>query len=299
MSASPTAPPDSMVYLNGKTLPAGEARISPFDHGLLFGDGVFETVRAYGGAVFQSDAHFRRLVRSARMVDIPLPFDAAGWSDILHRVLAANGVTDALLRLTVTRGAGTPRMGKPEGPPTVLAFLRPSPQGEPVEWERGITAALVDVRTRSGATLDPGIKSLSFMSNVLAIRQAWERGADEAILLNGRGFVAEGSVSNLFGVWDGGVVTPPEGDILPGVTRAVVLDLARSAGLSVAEKPIAAGRLGAAQELFVTGTGWEVMPVTHLDGAAVGDGRPGPITRSLYAAFCRRVATLHEDQPAA
>ncbi|MDH5526761.1 MAG: aminotransferase class IV [Nitrospirota bacterium] len=281
------------VYLNGKLMRANDARISPFDHGFLFGDGVFETVRAYGGRVFESSAHFERLAHSAQVTDIDLPFEKDGWDAILDEVVRANGISDAILRVTISRGAGPALVGHSNGPPTVLVFPRPVPPRGPADWERGITCALVDVRTRSHDHLNPEIKCLSYMSNVLALRQARERGADEAIMLNGKGFVAEGSVSNVFGVWGGTLITPPEGDILPGVTRAVVLELARAGGVQVEEKPVAAGRLVAADELFITGTGWEVMPVTFLDGNQIGNGQPGPVTRSLYAAYCRRIASEH------
>lgn len=281
------------VYLNGKLMRASEARISPFDHGFLFGDGVFETVRAYGGQVFESSAHFERLATSAEVADIALPFEKSGWDALLDEVVRANGIDDAVLRVTVTRGVGQAVVGHAETEPTVLVAPRPVPPRGPADWERGITCAMVDVRTRSHDHLNPEIKCLSYMSNVLALRQARERGADEAIMLTGNGFVAEGSVSNVFGVWDGVLITPPEGEILPGVTRAVVLEQARAGNIPVKEEPLPAGRLVGADEMFITGTGWEVMPVTFLDGNQIGDGRPGPVTRSLYAAYCRRIASEH------
>jgi len=270
-----------VVYLNGRLVPAAEARVSVFDRGFLYGDGVFETVRAYGGRFFMGEAHYARLVRSAAWAGIDLPFDGAGFARILAQALG--GQRDALVRLTVTRGEGPPTPDPAgAGPPTVLAVARPAPE---TDFEAGIALATGPWRVAGGEA-----KTVSYLGSVVALGEARRRGADEAVRLNAAGEVAEGSVSNLFGVWAGTMATPPldagvYGSILSGVTRGVVLDLARRAGLDVAERRIRPGELAAAEELFVTGTGWEVMPVTTLDGVPVGGGKPGPVTTRLAALF--------------
>lgn len=270
------APREGVVYLNGRLVPAAEARVSVFDRGFLYGDGVFETVRAYGGRFFLPDAHHARLVRSAAYAGIALPFDEAGLLRILQQTLGDLG--DALVRVTVTRGEGPP-VPDPAGagPPTVLAVVRPAPE---VAFDKGIALATGPWRVADGEA-----KTVSYLGSVVALGEARRRGADEAVRLNPAGEVAEGSVSNLFGVWAGTVATPPEGGIRAGVTRGVVLDLARRAGLDVAERAIRPEALATAEELFVTGTGWEVMPVTALDGAPVSGGKPGPVTARLAGLF--------------
>jgi len=283
VSAEPAAggAEGGVVYLNGRLVPAAEARVSAFDRGFLYGDGVFETVRAYGGRLFMPDAHHARLVRSAAYAGIALPFDAQGFTRILEQALGRQ--RDALVRITVTRGEGPP-VPDPAGagPPTVLAVARPAPQ---VDFGQGIGLA-----TGPWVVADGGAKTLSYLGAVVALAEARRRGADEAVRLNPAGEVAEGSVSNLFGVWSGILATPPlEAGILAGVTREVVLDLARQGALDVAECTIRPEALKAADELFVTGTGWEVMPVTRLDGAPVGGGGPGPVTARLAGLFRRVV----------
>lgn len=287
MQAAPQ--PEPRVYLNGAFVAASEARVSVFDRGFLYGDGVFETVRAYGGTVFEARAHYARLARGLEVLGIPVPFSLAGFRRILAGCLAENGLTDAVLRLSVTRGEGPPAPA-PTGneAPTVAALPRPFTPPEAGAWARGLSAVTSPVRATPPEVLDPAVKGLSFLSHVLALRDARARGADEALLLNARGEVAEGSVSNLFGVWDGVLVTPPvSAGALPGVTRQVVLELAREAGIPAREEPIPETRLTDAEELMVTNSVWEVMPLARLDGAAAGG--PGPVTRRLADLFRERV----------
>ena len=280
-----------VVYLNGLFLPAAEARVSVFDRGFLYGDSVFETLRAYHGRVFAANEHFQRLARSAAAVGINLPFDGAGCAHILDGCLGENRLTDAILRLCVSRGQGVVPNPQGSGPPTVVAFTRPPP--DPCLWETGIGAIVSTVRATPPEVLDPGIKSGNFLSHTLAIAEAGARGADEAILLNDRGQVAEGAVSNLFGVWDGILKTPPEdAHILPGITRGLVLELARENGLKVSEAPLSVDDLARAEELFVSNAGWEVMPVTALAGKPVAEGRPGPLTQAILSAYRARVHSV-------
>jgi branched-chain amino acid aminotransferase len=274
------------VYLNGRFQAAETARVSVFDRGFLYGDGLFETVRAYGGRLFRADAHHARLATGAARVGITPPFDAAGFVDLLERTLAKNRLSDALLRLTLTRGVGPP-VPDPAGcdTPTVLVAPRPAPGVDGQAWRRGLAAERVNV-----AGTGAGLKSTSFQPHVLALRGARGRGADEALLVNPAGDVAEGSVSNLFGVWAGTLATPPlAAGGLAGVTRALVLELAARLDLRFEERTLSAKALADADELFVTSTGWEVMPVTRLDGQPVGSGLPGPLTERLHRAYRERV----------
>jgi branched-chain amino acid aminotransferase len=274
------------VYLNGRFVAAEAARVSVFDRGFLYGDGLFETVRAYSGRPFLPDAHHARLAAAAARIGIVPPFDAKEFADLLERTLDRNGLADALLRLTLTRGEGEP-VPHPAGcgAPTVLVAPRAARRMDADAWRRGLAAQVV---AEEGA--GSGLKSTSFLPHVLALRVAREQGADEALVTNAAGEVAEGSVSNLFGVWDGTLLTPPlAAGGLPGVTRGVVLELAERLGLKTEERPLPPKALADAEELFVTSTGWEVMPLTRLDGRPVGTGMPGPVTERLQRAFRARV----------
>ncbi len=282
---------DSIVYLDGRYLPAEQARVPIFDHGFLYGDGVFETVRAYGGVVFAAEDHFKRLEASAHGIGIPLPFALAGFQNILDGCLSRNKMTEAIVRLSISRGVGDPWPAAPvPGIPTVSAFTRPCPQVSATDWASGIAVQVSDITATPSTAIPSGIKSCNFLSHGLALRAARAEGASEAILLNDRGEVAEGTVSNLFGVWNGVLITPPESaDILPGITRRNVLELARETELEVQQKPIPAKRLARADELFVTNSGWEIMPVTTVDGKPVGQGAAGPVTTALHKAYKARV----------
>jgi branched-chain amino acid aminotransferase len=276
----------SWVYLNGRFVAAEAARVSVFDRGFLYGDGLFETVRAYAGRPFLPETHHARLAAAAARIGIAPPFDAKGFADLLERTLDRNGLADALLRLTLTRGEGEP-VPHPAGcgAPTVVVAPRPVRRMDADAWRRGLSAQVVAVEGAGS-----GLKSTSFLPHVLALRAAREQGADEALVTNAAGEVAEGSVSNLFGVWDGALRTPPlAAGALPGVTRGVVLELAERLGLRAEARPMPPASLAGAEELFVTSTGWEVMPLTRLDGKPVGTGMPGPVTERLQRAFRARV----------
>jgi len=276
-----------VVYLNGRFVAASEARVSVFDRGFLYGDGVFETVRADHGRVFMAAAHFARLIRSATAIGLVVPLDGAGFAALLDRLLAENRLDSAILRCSVTRGVGS---GRPDptdaGPPTVVIAARPAPPRDPARWERGIAAWIVDGDAGPTAT----VKAMSYLRHILALGEAVRHGADEALLRTRDGRLVEGAVSNLFGVWSGRLMTPPDdGALLPGITRRVVLELAAEAGMPHAERPIGADDALHADELFITSAGREVTPVTQVNGAPVADGCPGSVTRRLWRAFQERV----------
>ncbi len=272
-----------LAHLNGALVPLAEARVSVLDRGFLFGDGVYEMVPAYGGRPFRLEAHLDRLGRSLAAVGIPNPHDPGRWRAIVEEVVAANGGGDLAVYLQVTRGAAPARDHAPPTDlrPTVLVMASPLRPRAAEVMEAGVSAVrLEDIRW---ARCD--IKAVTLLANVLARREAARRGAAEAILVRD-GEVTEGAASNVFAVLGGVLVTPPKGPrLLPGITRDVVLELAAAEGIPAREAPVAADDLDRAEEIWLTSSTRELVPVTRLDGVPVGDGRPGPLWRRLDAAY--------------
>ncbi len=287
-----------MVYLNGSFVPVVEARVPVGDRGFLFADGVYEVMRVYGGRPVLFEQHVERLRRG--LAELAIAWDGLdGLLDVAERLLGENSLedADATVYAQVTRGAPASRSHSfpSDTAPTVYVAAQAYPRHPTERYERGVEAVLVDdLRWKRR-----DIKSIALLPNVLANQAARERGAFEALFVE-EGRVLEGSHSNLFGVFDGVAVTHPRTtEILPGITRAVVLDLAGELGIDAREEAIPASRIGDAEELFLTGTTTEVMPVTVLDGAPVGTGSPGPVARALQAAYMRRAAGERGDLPAA
>jgi branched-chain amino acid aminotransferase len=274
------------IYLDGAFLPKEEAKVSVFDHGLLYGDGVFEGIRAYNGRVFRLDEHLDRLYDSARTIDVTVPISKAEMADAIREVLRRNGLRDAYIRPIVTRGVGDlgldPRKCER---PTVIIIA--------VEWgamygdlyEKGLTAVTVSVRRNPAEALPPNVKSLNYLNNILAKIEANCKGGDEAIFFDTNGYLSEGSGDNIFVVKNGEIVTPPTLNNLRGVTRLVALECAADLGITVLERNMGYFDLYSADEVFVTGTAAEVGPIVAIDGRTIGNGRPGPITRQLMSAF--------------
>jgi len=280
-----------MVYLNGALVPQNEAMIPVTDRGFLYGDGVFETIPVHAGQPFALGLHFARLKTGAAQIGIVLPFEGSQFGDIIESVCHANNLSHGLLRVTVTRGSGVAPVPDPSGcdRPTVVMMGRSLPTHDGANW--GIKAVIAPQIATPAAALDPTVKSVNFLSHILATAHARAHGANEAILLHGSGNVAEGAVSNLFGVWNGTLNTPAaDGTILPGITRRVVLDLAPNLSIPVREGSISGADLATADELLVTNSGWGVMAVTHLNGAPIADGQPGPISLRLRDAYRAHVA---------
>lgn len=276
------------VHLNGRLVPVEEACISPFDRGFLRGDGMFETLRAYGGRFFCLDEHLARLANSCRIARIPLPDDLP---DRMRAVLDANALSDASVRVTVTRGVGGAGVSaRGSGPPTVLVTA--APVAVPREtYERGLAVATAARRRIAPDALEPSMKTTNYLVNVLARIEAEEAGADDALFLDDAGHVVETTQANVFAVFGDRLVTPPLATgCLAGVTRAVVLRLAPDAGLAPQETPLSLADARAADELLLTGSVTEVAPIVRLDGAPIGDGRPGPLTQRLHALY-RNLAT--------
>jgi len=275
------------VYFNGAFVPYEQA-LTPFeDRGMLFADGIYEVVRAYDGRLFELDAHIERLVTSAVEIRLPLP-PVDEIRRAIGGVLETSRLRDASVYIQITRGFSGPRShALPQHPsPTVFAAARPVPRPDPRHVQDGATAITVADRRWHMCH----VKSVGLLLNTLAKQTAVEAGAQEAIFLRD-GVVTEGSATNAFAVWGGAVVTHPEGPhILPGITRQVVIDLCREEGLPLRTEAFLASRLYAADEVFVSGTNSEVLPICTVDGRPIGDGKPGPWTRRLQEAFARKVA---------
>lgn len=267
------------VYLNGEFLPESEAKISVLDRGFLFGDGVYEVVPVFGGRLFRLEQHLDRLERSLAAVRIDAPMDRAGWTRMLEDLVARNPGGDRSVYLQVTRGvARRDHAFPPDVPPTVFAMVSPIKAPDPALFEQGVAA--VTVPDNRWGRCD--IKAITLLANILARQQAVEAGATEAILVRG-GFATEGAASNLFVVADGVIVTPPkDNSLLPGITRDLVVELAQQHGLPVMESAIPEPSLRAAEEIWLTSSTKEILPVTRLDERVVGEGRPGPVWQRMF-----------------
>jgi branched-chain amino acid aminotransferase len=283
-----------LASVDGRVLPIEEARVSVLDTGFAFGDSVYEVLRTYGGRPFHRDRHFTRLRRSAGRLGIEIPLSDAALASRIDQVLAQARNTESYIRIVVSRGVGdmSYRFERVSGP-TVVVAVKPL-ELFPASWYTdGIEIALVSVRRNHPDALDPAIKSSNLLNNILAIREAQSRGASEAVLLNQRGEVAEGTSSNLFVVREGRVRTPPlRCGILPGITREVVLELCTALEIDGREETLYPESLAAADEIFMTSTLKEAAPVRSIDGRAVGCGRPGPVTLRILTAF-REYAPRH------
>jgi branched-chain amino acid aminotransferase len=286
-----------LVSIDGELVPREEARISVFDHGLLYGDGVFEGIRVYRRRVFRLEAHLARLEASAHAIGLALPLDRAGLAAAVRETVRANRQEDGYIRLVVTRGDG-PLGLDPRTCPTprvivIVADLAVYPKEHYAAGIRVVTAA---TRQVPSACFDSRIKSLNYLKNVLARIEAHEAGAAEALMLNAEGFVAECTADNVFAIHGRRVLTPPATEgALDGITSAVIRELATAAGLGWEERRLARYDLFVADECFLTGTGAEVIPMVQLDGRRIGAGVPGPRTRELTAAF--RALAEREGEP--
>ena len=289
----------SFASVNGTIVPAQEARVSVLDNGFAFGDSVYEVLRTYGGLVFEPGRHFRRLRASAGRLGIEVAASDAELLQQVEALLARAGAGESYLRIIVTRGVGdcsydfTRLTG-----PTVVMIQKPLAPPPQRHYHEGIRVAAVGVRRNHPKALDPAIKSSNLLNNILAVREAQARGCDEPLLLNHEGYLAEGASTNLFIVVEGTFLTPPlSAGILPGITRAVVLELLDGLGLPSHERPLQLDTLLGADEAFMTSTTREVVPVRQVDDSPIGDGRPGPYTCRLMDAF-RAYAPAHCGQAA-
>lgn len=279
------------VYLNGRFVPKEEAMVSVFDHGFLYGDGIYETMRSYNGRFFLLDRHLARLKHSAEAIDLTLPLEHDKIRDVLSNTLIKNHLDNAYVRLQISRGEGEIGLDPALCPqPTMVVIAKVFHGYPPEHYDHGVSIAIVKTRRNHPLALDPSIKGTNFLNNILAKIEAKKAGAYEGVMLNWEGFVAEGTISNIFTVKAGALRTPALNvGILEGVTRGLVLDLARKENIPVQEASFRPQELLQAEECFITNSTMEIMPVTVIDGKPIGSGMPGPVTVSLMKAYKHEV----------
>ncbi len=279
------------VWIDGEYYDKEDAKISVFDHGLLYGDGVFEGIRVYGGTIFKCEEHVRRLYDSARAIWMEIPMSPEDMGKQMYECLKINELTDAYIRLIVTRGKGDLGLDPRKCPKPSIIIIADSITLYPEEfYEKGLALVTASSARIPPESLNPRVKSLNYLNNILAKIEGIQAGVIEVLMLNHLGFVAEGSGDNIFVIRDRKILTPPvEAGILEGITRNTVMDLARDAGHNVVERNISRYDVYTADEMFLTGSAAEVIPAVKVDGRCIGNGKPGPITKELRAAFMKLV----------
>lgn len=284
-------PIEGAVYVNGLVTPAQDAVVPVYDHGFLYGEGVYETLRTYNRVPFLLDRHLGRLRASAERLRLPVPFDDDGLAGWIGDTMAAAGpLREAYIRVLLTRGVGDLTYDLDATPaPSLVIIVKPIDE-PPVRAERdGITISLVPILRNHPGSVDPIIKANNLLNNALAMQQARRRGGEEALMCNYRGELSECAQSNVFLIRDGVVLTPPsEAGLLEGITRAFILELSRREGIDVREETLFPADLDTADEAFITGTTREVSPVVRVDERVIGNGRPGPVTLRLLLAYRER-----------
>lgn len=275
------------IYIDGRYYDEKSAKISVFDHGLLYGDGVFEGIRAYNGRVFKLKEHIDRLFCSAKAILLEVPMSREGLGKAVVETCRRNRLKDGYVRLVLTRGKGTLGLNPNKCERPSIIIIAGKIQLYPEEYyQRGLEIVTVPTTRNLHSALNPAIKSLNYLNNILAKIEANQAGCEEAIMLNAEGYVAECTGDNLFLIQNRKVVTPPlAAGALYGITRGTVMDLARSAGLEVFESNLTRYDVFNADECFLTGTGAEIVPVVKVDGRVIGSGKPGPLTTHLTKAY--------------
>jgi branched-chain amino acid aminotransferase len=275
------------IYISGKFFPQEDAKISVFDHGLLYGDGVFEGLRSYRGKVFRLDEHIRRLYESAKAIWLEIPMSPEEMREAVNESVRTNKIDDGYIRLVVTRGAGTLGLDPNRCSNPQVIIIADAIALYPKElYEKGLDIVTVSVQRNHPAALSPRIKSLNYLNNILAKIEGIQAGCIEALMLNHKGEVAECTGDNIFVVRHGILQTPPlEAGILEGVTRDAVIEVALEAGIEVRELPHTKHDVYIADECFLTGTAAEIIPVVRVDSRVIGSGKPGPMTRDLEKRF--------------
>ena len=279
------------IYLNGELVNKEDAMVSVFDHGLLYGDGVFEGIRLYDGCVFKLDEHLERLEYSAKAILLDLPLSRQEFADAVCEACRANDLSNGYVRLVVTRGVG--HLGlTPDGcgPPSVI-IIADDIQLYPEElYEKGLKIISVPTRRINASALPPAVKSLNYLNNILAKIEAKKVGFQEALMLNDKGEIAECTGDNVFVLSKGVLYTPPlDAGSLRGITRAAVMDIASDLGIPCREQALTRYDLWTAEECFLTGTAAEVIPCVEVDHRQVGNGQPGPITKNFISKFRENV----------
>ena len=293
-------PEELLVYIDGKFYPKSEAKISVYDHGLLYGDGVFEGIRAYNGIVFHLKAHIDRLYKSAHPIFLKIPLTKEQLSEAVLETLRKNNLTNAYIRLVVTRGVGDLGLDPRKCPKaTIIIITEPMLQlNSPEALANGITTTITWVKRNPVDTATHEMKSLNYLNSILGKIEANNTGADEAICLNKTGYVCEGVGENIFIVRDGEIITPPvSSGALNGITRAVIIRLAKKLGIKVTARNITPNELFTADEAFFTGTAAEVAPIREVNKRVIGAGKPGPVTKRIMQEFEKATKDPNEGTP--
>lgn len=279
------------IYLNNKFVKKEEAVISVFDHGFLYGDGVYETIRSYRNRIFMCDQHVARLFRSAEAIGLTIPIPMKNWPGLLHESMVRNDVgnaqRDAYMRITISRGVGDIGLDPALCPsPTVVIMAKPLTLPASSLYEKGVALIVASTKRNLPSALSPQIKATNFLNNILAKREAIAAGVFDSIFLNWEHHLTECTVSNLFFVTDGCLRTPAvECGLLDGITRTIVMQLARELRIPIEEGRFTPDQLYRANECFLTNTSMEIMPVASVDHRPIGEGKPGPLTRKLRELF--------------
>ena len=274
------------IYIDGKFYTKENAKVSVYDHGLLYGDGVFEGIRAYNGRIFRLDEHIDRMYDGAKAIMLEPPVSKAQMKEIIKETLRKNNLKDAYIRPIITRGKGNLGLDPNKCPkPTIICIAETWGAMYGDLYEKGLTAVTVSIRRNAPEALPTNIKSLNYLNNILAKIEANIKGGDEAIIFDVRGNLAEGSGDNIFLVKNGKIYTPFTQINLNGVTRGAVVDLSAKLKIQIVETNLGYFDLYTADEVFVTGTAAEIGPITNIDGRVIGTGKPGPITKKLMKAY--------------
>jgi branched-chain amino acid aminotransferase len=275
------------IWLDGELVDRQDAKVSVFDHGLLYGDGVFEGIRVYNGKIFELDAHIKRLYDSAKAIRLDIAMSHNKLVDATEKTVKANGVVDGYIRLVITRGVGTLGLNPFVCEDSCVIIIADNIQLYPEElYEKGMKVISARTVRNHPLAIPPQVKSLNYLNNILAKIEALDYEVPEAIMYNHEGYVAEATGDNVFIVRDGVVLTPPvEAGSLEGITRSVVIRLAKEDNLEVVEKNLTRYDLYVCDEFFLTGTAAEVIGIVEIDGRIIGDGKPGPVTKLLRKKF--------------
>lgn len=285
-----------LIYVNGQIVPQEEAKVSVFDHGFLYGDGAFEGIRAYNGRVYRLYDHVDRLFRSAHHLAIPVPLDREGLAQAILETARANKIQNGYIRVTMTRGLGLGLDPKNIKNPTLVIIANELALYPKDLYENGLELMTVSVRTTPSQCIEPRIKSLGkYINNILAKLESNRTGAGEALMLTVEGHVAEASGDNIFLARGGELLTPPgHVGILEGITRATTMEIAAKMEIPIKEQMLTLYDVYNAEECFLTGTAAELIPVAKVDGRAIGNGKPGPLTQRISAAFREYVQSVGE-----
>ena len=275
------------IFIDGKYYEKAKAKISVFDHGLLYGDGVFEGIRAYHGRVFKLAEHVERLYCSAKAILLTIPMTPDAMARAVVETCRRNQIRDGYIRLLVTRGEGTLGLDPKRCPRASVIIIAATIQLYPKEfYEKGLTIITVPTTRNLHSAVNPAIKSLNYLNNILAKIEANNAGVEEAIMLNAEGFVSECTADNIFIIKDGKLFTPPlSAGALYGITRQTVMEIASQDGIAVSEPNLTRYDLFNADECFLTGTGAEIVPVVKIDGRVIGSGKPGDFTRKMVLQY--------------